>query len=253
LLDPEFFSRTKLLIGEEGVERLHNAKIALFGLGGVGGYACEALVRSGIGNLIIVDFDSVSKSNFNRQIFALHSTLGRKKTEVAKERLLDINPNLNIRVYDMLFNRDIDNEIFESGLNYVVDAIDSLNPKCELIERAVRFKIPIISAMGAAGKTDDTLITQTTLWKTEECPLARKLRQRLRRRGITDDEIFVVYSKEQPHGNIVSVEDISENADTAGRTRNILPSMAILPAVMGLKIANKVILDLLKPLDINHE
>ena len=252
MLDPEFFSRTKLLIGEEGVERLHNAKIALFGLGGVGGYAGEALVRSGIGNIIIVDFDLISKSNFNRQIFALHSTLGRKKTDVAKERLLDINPNLNIRVYDMLFNRDVNNEIFESRPDYVVDAIDSLNPKCELIERAVRFKIPIISAMGAAGKTDDTLITQTILWKTEECPLARKLRQRLRRRGITDDEISVVYSKEQSHGKIAPIDE-PDDATGFGRTRNILPSMAILPAIMGLKIANKVILDLLKPLNINHE
>ena len=253
-MDSEYFSRTELMIGDAGIKRLQQATIALFGLGGVGGYAAESLVRSGIGNLRIIDFDIISKSNFNRQIYALYSTLGRKKTEVALERLLDINPQLNITVYDMIFNKDSDNEVFSPPIDYIIDAIDSLNPKCELIERAVRLKIPIISAMGAASRTDDEQLKEGIIWDTGNCPLARKLRQRLRRRGLKDEKIAVIYSTEPPHGTLIPVDEHHDEINIGnGRKRPLLPSTAVLPAIVGLKIANKVISDLLEPLNIKYK
>lgn len=237
-----YFGRTELLIGEKGLQRLQGARVALFGLGGVGSYVAEALVRSGIGFLRIVDFDHVGASNFNRQLYALRTTLGRAKVTVAEERLLDINPELILDTREAFFHADSADELLATPLDFVVDAIDSLGPKCELIAQCVERGIPVVSAMGAAARTDPTALRYGTIWETLACPLARKVRQTLRRRGITAD-VPVVYSVEPPH-DTYDPDELGEQAEISydrGRKRRVLPSMGMLPGIVGLMVANYVV------------
>ena len=241
-----YFGRTELLIGAAGLRRLGAARVALFGLGGVGSFAAEALARSGVGYLRLVDFDRVGPSNFNRQLYALHSTLGQAKIAVAAARLADINPELVLDAREAFFHAESAAELLEAPLDFVIDAIDSLGPKCELLAQCAERGVPVISAMGAAARTDPTALGIGSLWETAGCPLARKVRRELRKRGITAD-IPVVASTEPPRDTFDPVE-LGEQAETyfqRGRTRRVLPSMGMLPAMAGLLAAHYVVQGLL--------
>ena len=229
------FSRTALLIGEEGVEKLKNARVAVFGIGGVGGYVVEALARSGVGALELIDKDTVSVSNINRQIIALHSTVGRYKTEVAAERAKDINPDILVTVRNTFYLPETASEFDFSSYDYVVDAIDTVSGKIALIEQAQKSGTPIISCMGAGNKLDATAFEVSDISKTSVCPLARVMRRELKKRGI--DHVKVVYSKEEPR------ESKAKDEETG---KPIPASIAFVPSVAGLIIAGEVIKDLIK-------
>ena len=229
------FSRTALLLGQEGLEKLKKARVAVFGVGGVGGYVVEALARSGVGALDLVDNDTVSPSNINRQIIALHSTLGRQKTEVAAERAKDINPDITVRMHNLFFLPENAEQFDFSQYDYVVDAIDTVSGKIALAEQAKAANVPIISAMGAGNKLDPTAFEVADISKTSVCPLARVMRRELKKRGI--EHLKVVYSREEPLP--------TKTADE--RTGKLVPgSIAFVPSVVGLIIAGEVIKDLTK-------
>ncbi len=227
-------SRTELLIGKEGIEKLKNARVAVFGVGGVGGYVVEALARSGVGAIDLIDKDVVSLSNINRQIIALRSTVGRKKTEVAAERIKDINPEIAVRCFDTFFLPENADEFDFSPYDYIVDAIDTVSGKLALVERAYRHKIPIISSMGAGNKLDPTAFEVADLAKTSVCPLARVMRRELKKRGI--EHLKVVYSKEEP---------LPSKAVDGESGKPIAGSIAFVPSVVGLILAGEVIKDIL--------
>ena len=229
------FSRTALLIGEEGVQKLNNARVAVFGVGGVGGYVIEALARSGVGALDLVDKDRVSESNINRQIIALHSTVGRLKTEVMAERARDINPNIRITTHDVFYLPETAEQFDFTNYDYVVDAIDTVSGKIALIEHAKRCNVPVISSMGAGNKLDPTAFEVADISKTSVCPLARVMRRELKKRGI--EHLKVVYSKEEPQ---------SANTQDEETGKPIPGSVAFVPSVVGLIIAGEVIKDLIK-------
>ena len=229
------FSRTALLIGEEGVEKLKNARVAVFGVGGVGGYVVEALVRSGVGALDLIDKDTVSESNINRQIIALHSTLGRLKTEVAAERAKDINPNIVVRTHNVFYLPETANAFDFSRYDYVVDAIDTVSGKVALIEQAKKANVPVISSMGAGNKLNATAFEVADIAKTSVCPLARVMRRELKKRGI--ERVKVVYSKEEPMESAVMDEESG---------KSVPGSIAFVPSVVGLILAGEVIKDLIK-------
>ncbi len=240
-----YFGRTELLIGDDGLRRLQAARVAVFGLGGVGSYAAEALARSGVGSLRLVDFDRVGPSNFNRQLFALHSTLGQPKTAVAAARLCDINPEIALDVRECFFHADTADALLAVPLDFVIDAIDSLGPKCELLAQCVERGLPIISAMGAAARTDPAALRLGSVWETRGCPLARQVRHALRRRGLTAD-VPVVYSTE-PARPTFDPEELGEQAEhyyARGRRRRVLPSLGMLPGMVGLMAANYVVMQL---------
>lgn len=223
------FSRTELLIGASAVERLAAARVAVFGVGGVGGYAAEALVRAGVGALDLIDPDQVAPSNLNRQIIALHSTVGQYKTDAAAQRFLDINPALKVRTFRTLFLPETAAEFDFSEYDYVIDAIDNVSGKIELALRAEERKTPIISAMGAGNKLDPTRFEVADLYETSVCPLARVMRYELRRRGI--QRLKVVYSKEKP------------TVPPDGGER-VPASISFVPSAAGLILAGEVIRDL---------
>lgn len=233
----EQFSRTSLLIGASGVEKLSKARIALFGVGGVGGFTAEALIRSGVGALDIFDNDVVSVSNINRQLIALHSTVGLSKVEVMKERLLDINPEAKIGAYPMFYLPENADSVDLSVYDYIIDAIDTVAAKIELAVRAQALDIPIISAMGAGNKLDPTAFEVTDISKTSVCPLARVMRQSLKKRGVT--RLKVVYSKEPPRSPAPDADCVPQE----GR-RSTPGSTAFCPSVAGLILAGAVIQDL---------
>jgi len=233
----EQFSRTAMLIGTSGVESLAKARIALFGVGGVGGFTAEALIRSGVGTLDIFDNDTVSESNINRQLIALHSTVGKLKVDVMKQRLLDINPNAVIGAYPMFYLPENADEVDLSVYDYIIDAIDTVSAKIELAVRAHQLNIPIISAMGAGNKLDPTAFEVTDLAKTTVCPLARVMRQSLKKRGI--EHMKVVYSREAPRPRAEDAPCISDD-----NRRSIPGSTAFCPSVAGLILAGAVIRDL---------
>lgn len=236
----EIFSRTELLLGNEAMARLSAARVAIFGIGGVGGYTLEALLRSGIKSISVIDPDTVSESNINRQILATHSTVGKKKTEAAIERAREINPDSCITAYDIFYSADCCGGIDLSDYDYVVDAIDSVSSKLFLIEQAKKSGTPIISSMGAGNKLDPTAFEVTDISKTSVCPLARAMRTELRKRGI--NHLKVVYSKEEPIRAVA--EDIGQNGEKI--TRHAPGSIAFVPSVVGLIIAGEVIKDLIK-------
>jgi tRNA A37 threonylcarbamoyladenosine dehydratase len=190
------FSRTELLVGAEGMERLKNARVAVFGIGGVGGYTVEALARSGVGTLDLIDDDKVCLTNINRQIFATRSTVGKYKADVAKDRILDINPDAKVNIYKTFYVPDTSDQFDFTQYDYVVDAIDTVTGKIELIMQADRTNTPIISSMGAGNKMDPTAFRVADIYKTSVCPLAKVMRRELKKRGIK--KLKVVYSEEKP-------------------------------------------------------
>ena len=228
----EIFSRTEMLIGKDALSRLKDCRVAVFGIGGVGGYVAEALARSGVGALDLFDNDTVSLSNINRQIFALHSTVGKLKTSVANERLKDINPEIKIREHNLFVLPSNIGEIDFSVYDYVIDAIDTVSGKIAIIEKATKEKIPVISSMGTGNKTDPTKFQITDIYKTSVCPLARVMRYEMKKRGIK--KLKVVYSKEEPIKTKISEE---------GKT--VPGSVSFVPSVAGLIIAGEVIKDLI--------
>jgi len=228
----ESFSRSALLLGDEGMERIYNARVAVFGVGGVGGHAVEALARTGVGKIDIIDADTVSVSNLNRQIIALESTVGRAKVDVMRERILDINPSCEVRAYQSFYSDENADGFDLSKYDYIIDAIDTVKSKLELIVRAEAAGVKIISSMGAGNKLDPTAFEVADIYKTSVCPLARVMRSELRRRGIK--KLKVVYSKEEPIR--AALED---NAP-----RHAPGSLAFVPSVVGLIIAGEVIKDI---------
>ena len=229
----ERFSRTELLLGSEAMEKLKNAHICVFGVGGVGGYVCEALSRSGVGALTLVDNDTISESNINRQIFATTSTVGMMKTAAAKKRLTDINPEIKITEYNMFYLPETADAIDLTKFDYVVDAIDTVTAKIHLAQKCDELNIPLISSMGTGNKLDPTMFEVTDIYKTSVCPLARVMRAELKKRGVK--KLKVVYSKEQPQN---AVADSSNGRHAPG-------SCAFVPSVAGLIIASEVIKDLI--------
>jgi tRNA A37 threonylcarbamoyladenosine dehydratase len=230
------FSRTEMLIGSEGLEKLQKARVAVFGIGGVGGYAVEALARAGIGALDLVDDDMVDISNINRQIIALHSTIGQPKVEVAAKRIKDINPNIKLKINKIFYLTENKEQFNFKEYDYVIDAIDTVAGKISLIEQAVEAGVPIISAMGAGNKLDASKLEITDISKTHTCPLAKVMRKELRQRGIS--HVKVVYSTE-PALKPQMCEANNGKRQTPG-------SISFVPSVMGLLIAGEVIRDLLQ-------
>jgi len=228
------FSRIEMLLGEDAMERLYCARVAVFGVGGVGGFVAEALVRSGVGAIDIFDNDTVAESNLNRQIIALHSTLGLPKVEALRARLMDINPAAQVRTYQMFYVPENADSVDLSVYDYVVDAVDTVAAKIELAVRCEKLGVPLISAMGAGNKLDPTKIQVTDIYKTEACPLARVMRHELRKRGVK--RLKVAYSTEPA---------LTPLTQPDGETRRATPgSTAFVPSVMGLIIAGQVVRDL---------
>lgn len=245
------FSRTELIIGKEGIEKLQNAKVAVFGIGGVGSFVVEGLVRAGVGNFILIDDDKVCLTNLNRQIIATRKTVGKYKVEVAKDRILEINPNANVEVYQEFFMPNSEG-ILDSSVDYIVDSIDTVTAKIELVIRANKLNVPIISSMGTGNKLDPTRFEVTDIYKTSICPLAKVMRKELRARGIKS--LKVVYSKEEP----IKPDQTLECSCKTGcicppgtvrkcTAKNQVPgSISFVPSVVGLIIAGEVIKDIIK-------
>lgn len=230
----EEFARTELLLGADGMEKLKNARIAVFGIGGVGGHAFEALVRSGVGTIDIFDNDTVALTNLNRQIIATRETLGKSKVDAAKERALSINPNVTINAHNCFFMPETADEFDFTNYDYVIDAIDTVKGKIEIIMRANDANVPVISCMGAGNKLDPTKFEVTDIYKTSVCPLARTMRYELRRRGIK--KLKVVYSREEP------IKPAESSEQTV--RRSVPGSTAFVPAVAGLIAAGEAVKDI---------
>lgn len=233
------FSRSALLLGDDGIEKLKKARVAVFGVGGVGSYAVEALARSGVGALDLIDDDVVSLTNINRQLIALHSTIGRAKTEVAAERIADINPECRVRTYRTFFTPETAAEFDFSEYDYIIDAIDTVSGKIALAVQAQEAGVPIISAMGAGNKLDPTAFEVADIYKTSVCPLARVMRRELKKRGVK--KLKAVYSREEamtPKGD-------TQEEGAAHKKRQTPGSVAFVPSVAGLIIAGEVIKDLI--------
>ena len=245
----DMFSRTELLIGRDNIEKLHKSKVAVFGIGGVGSYVVEALVRAGIGSFILVDNDDVSISNLNRQIIATTKTIGKSKVEVAKDRILEINPKANVTIYKEFYMPDNKIEL-TSDISYIVDAIDTVTAKIALIEEADKLNIPIISSMGTGNKLDPTKFEVTDIYKTSICPLAKVIRKELRNREIK--KLKVVYSKEEPikrndrelYKNEVEAEGNIERKKYDSNS-HAPGSISFVPSVAGLIIASEVVRDII--------
>lgn len=230
----EQFARTQIIYGVSSMEKLYAAKVAVFGVGGVGGYVAEALARSGIGHLLLVDNDTVSVTNINRQIIALHSTIGKSKVQVMKERCQDINPDIIIEEKECFFLPENSDSFDFEGYSYIVDAVDTVSAKIELIKKAKEAGVPVISCMGAGNKTDPTKFTVADISKTAVCPLARVMRRELKSRGIKD--VKVVYSTESP---------VVTEKGTEMKGGGMAPgSTAFAPSIAGLFIAATVVNDL---------
>lgn len=230
----EIFSRTDMLIGSSALEKLKNSRVALFGVGGVGGYVAEALARSGVGSIDIIDNDTVSPSNINRQIIALHSTIGKSKTAVCGERLRDINPEIKVTEIKKFVLPENINEFDFSLYDYVIDAIDTVSGKLAIIEKAYKENIPVISSMGTGNKLEPTRFEITDIYKTSVCPLARVMRYELKKRGVK--KCKVLYSKEEPR---------KPKANEDG-SRPVPASISFVPSVAGLIITGEVVKDLIK-------
>ncbi len=234
----ERFSRTEMLIGGDAVKKLNAARVAVFGVGGVGSYAVEALARAGVGALDLIDSDSVSESNINRQLIALDSTVGKLKVEVAKARVTDINPSASVRTYAVFFLPETADMFDFSAYDYVVDAVDNVKAKLELARRCNGVGTPLISCMGMGNKLDPTRIEVADIYKTSVCPLARVMRTNLKKMGIK--RLKTVYSKEEP----VSPKQVGTGESA---TRKQIPaSISFVPSVAGLIIAGEVVKDLIK-------
>lgn len=246
------FSRTELLLGKEAMDRLSKARVAVFGIGGVGGYVCEALVRSGVGAFDLIDDDKVCLTNLNRQIIATRKTIGRYKTEVMRERIMEINPDADVRIHQCFFLPENADEFAFEEYDYVVDAVDTVTAKLELVMKAKEKNIPIISSMGAGNKLDGSQFKVADIYQTKVCPLAKVMRRELKKRGVRD--LKVVYSEEPP---IPPLEDMEVSCRTncicppgaqhkCTERRAIPGSTAFVPSVAGLIIAGEVVKDLIR-------
>ena len=233
----EQFLRTEMLLGRDAIEKLQSARVAVFGLGGVGGYAVEALVRSGVGSLDLIDSDTVSVSNLNRQILATHSTVGMLKVDAAENRVLDINPACNVRTYPIFYTPDTADSFDFTEYDYIVDAIDTVTGKLALVERAMAVNTPIICCMGTGNKLDASAFQVADISKTTMCPLARVMRKELSKRGIR--HLKVVYSQEEA----LTPTGWEEEAAALGK-RQIPGSVAFVPGAAGLLLAGEVVRDL---------
>ena len=244
------FSRTELLFGKEAMEKLADSRVAVFGIGGVGGYTVEALVRSGVGAIDLIDDDKVCLTNLNRQIIATRKTVGQYKTDVMKERMLEINPKVDVRVHKCFFLPENAEEFPFEEYDYIVDAVDTVTAKISLVMKAQEMNIPIISSMGAGNKLDASKFQVADIYKTKVCPLAKVMRRELKKRGVK--KLKVVYSEEQPTRPI---EDMSISCRThcicppgakhkCTERRDIPGSVAFVPSVVGLIIAGEVVKDL---------
>ncbi len=231
------FKRTELLFGKEAIEKLNNSRIAVFGVGGVGGYVVEALVRSGIGTIDIIDNDKVHKSNLNRQIISLNSTIGEYKVDAFEKRLLDINPNIVVNKHNCFFTPENSDKFDFSAYDYVADCIDTVTGKIELVLKCQETSTPIISSMGTGNKLKPTDLEVADIYKTSVCPLAKVMRQELKKRGVK--KLKVVYSKETP----VTPTEIIEDKESK---KIIVGSNAFVPATAGLIIASEIIKDIIK-------
>ena len=244
------FSRTELLLGKEAMEKLKNAKVAVFGIGGVGGYVCEALVRSGVGAFDLIDDDKVCLTNLNRQIIATRKTVGKYKTDVMKDRILEINPDARVEVHKCFFLPENADEFPFEEYDYIVDAVDTVTAKISLVMKAQEMNVPIISSMGAGNKLDASQFRVADIYKTKVCPLAKVMRRELKKRGVK--KLKVVYSEEQPTRPI---EDMAISCRTncicppgaahkCTERRDIPGSVAFVPSVAGLIVAGEVVKDL---------
>ena len=244
------FSRTELLLGKEAMDKLQNSRVAVFGIGGVGGYVCEALVRSGIGAFDLIDDDKVCLTNLNRQIIATKKTVGQYKTEVIRDRILEINPKAEVIIHNCFYLPENADDFDFSEYDYVVDAVDTVTAKLELIMRAKESGTPVISSMGAGNKLDASAFRVADIYKTKVCPLAKVMRRELKKRGVK--KLKVVYSEEQP---IRPVEDMAISCRShcicppgakhkCTERRDIPGSVAFVPSVVGLIIAGEVVKDL---------
>lgn len=228
----EQFVRTQMLLGKEAMKKLSSSHVAIFGAGGVGGYTIEALARSGVGSFDLIDNDTVDITNINRQIIATHSTIGKFKVDAAKERILSINPDAKVNVYKTFFLPENSKEFDFSKYDYVIDAVDTVTAKIEIIRCAKEKNIPVISSMGTGNKLDATRFEVTDISKTSVCPLAKVMRRELKKRGI--DSVKVLYSKEEPIKSDI------------GEEKRIPGSVSFVPSVAGLIIAGEVIKDIIK-------
>ena len=236
------FSRTELLIGEEAIKKLNNSKVAIFGIGGVGSFVVEGLVRAGIQNFILVDNDKIDLTNLNRQLIATHKTIGKYKVEVAKERILEINPNAKVEVYQEFFMPE-SKEILDETVDYIIDCVDTITAKIELVVRANKLNIPIISSMGTGNKLDQTKFEVSDIYETSICPLAKVMRRELRIRGVK--KLKVVYSKEDPIK--LEIEEHFEEEQSLNEQKKQTPgSISYVPSVAGLIIAGEVIKDIIE-------
>ena len=244
------FSRTELLLGKEAMDKLANSKVAVFGVGGVGGYVCEALARSGVGSFDLIDDDKVCLTNLNRQIIATRKSVGKYKTDVMKERILDINPDAKVEMHKCFFLPENADEFPFDSYDYVVDAVDTVTAKIELVLQSQKKGVPIISSMGAGNKLDGSMFQVADIYKTKVCPLAKVMRRELKKRGVK--KLKVVYSEEQP---VRPLEDMSISCRThcicppgaqhkCTERRDIPGSVAFVPSVAGLIIAGEVVKDL---------
>lgn len=244
------FSRTQLLLGGEAMKKLSESRVAVFGVGGVGGYACEALVRSGVGHFDLIDDDKVCLTNLNRQIIATRMTVGKYKTDVMKERMLEINPEVDVTIHKCFFLPENADEFPFSEYDYVIDAVDTVTAKLELVMKCMELNVPIISSMGAGNKLDASAFRVADIYKTKMCPLAKVMRRELKKRGVK--KLKVVYSEEKPTRPI---EDMSVSCRTncicppgaahkCTERRDIPGSVAFVPSVAGLIIAGEVVKDL---------
>ena len=245
------FSRTELLIKEDGIQKLQKAKVAIFGIGGVGSFAVEGLVRSGIGNFILVDDDKICLTNLNRQIIATRKTIGKYKVDVMEERILEINPDAKIQTYQEFYMPNSKTNIITEDIDYVIDCVDTVTAKIEIVKRCKELDIPIISAMGTGNKLDPSRFEITDIYKTSICPLAKVMRKELRKRNI--ESLKVIYSKEEPI-------EIDEYSNSSCKTNCICPpgtkrkctirnqvpgSISFVPSVAGLMIAGEVIREII--------
>lgn len=230
------FSRLEILIGTDNFNKLVNSHVAVFGAGGVGGYVIESLVRSGIGEISVIDYDTVSLTNLNRQIIATVDTIGKKKVDVVKERILSIHPHCKVNTYDMMYLKETADSIDLSQFDYVVDAVDNISAKLELIERCQKLNVPIISCMGTGNKLDPSMLEITDIYKTTVCPLAKVMRRELKKRNIKKQK--VLYSKEYP------IKPMKSNEGT--NKREVIGSTSFVPSSAGLLIGSFVVRELIK-------
>lgn len=236
------FARTKLLLGQDGIDKLQASRVAVFGVGGVGGYVCEALVRSGIGTFDIIDNDKVCESNINRQIIATTKTIGRDKVDVMRKRMQDINPDVTVNIHKCFFLPENADEFPFEEYDYVVDAVDTVTAKIALVMKCKEKNVPIISSMGAGNKLDASAFKVSDIYKTKVCPLAKVMRHELKKRGVK--KLKVVYSEELPLTPVNDDTNVCEKEDSTIVKRTTPGSVAFVPSVAGLIIAGEVVKDL---------